>query len=479
MTYSKHKYVAALTCATLALGACKDNTGVPDLNSPSVSSVGGALDKGNLQILLTGILNQERGSLGYSNFVFPATLGRDVVRLDNSEARFETELLEGTPSPGGFLSGGFTPYYVAIRAENNLLAALPKATAQLSKGDTASIGGFVRTLKANDLYNVLVTRDTLGIPVDVADPTKIAPIRCKPAVLASLAALLDSGYAELKAAKAAGTTTIPATLPAGFTSIGGDYSQIDNLILYNRGLEGKILVYKGLTPGGSAQDFTNAVTALNIALAGVGTDAASLKGGPYFQFSTSSGEIANPLFDSRIHFTNAVSDSIKPGDLRASQIVTRSTPATLSVDGVNFSALYDPYNTVTANAANQTRPFPILRNDELYQLRAQAEIGLNNFAAAAADLNVVRAVEGGPALAPFAPFVSQKAAIDSLLYEKHYTLLTAGAQRLVDLRAYNRLNAASFPIGGPLAPYSSDPFNYAQPFPQAEIDTRGGNTKCQ
>ena len=479
MTHIMQKRYIALASFCLGIGACKDSTSVPDLNNPSVSSVGGALTPGNLQILFTGVVNRERQALDYPFLVFPGTMGRDIWRLDNSESRFESETLEGRPSPGGFLARGFTPYYSAIRAENNLIDAIPRATAQFSAADKAAISGFVRTLKANDFYRVLETRDTLGLPIAVSDPAVVAPIVCKPGVLAYLSSLLDSANNDLQAAKSGGTTTFPATLPSGWTSIGGDYSQIANQILYNRGLKGKVEVYRGLAPGGTAQNFTAAVAALDIALANVTPDAPGLAGGPYFQFSTLSGEVTNPVFDSRIHFTPSVFDSLQANDARGSKIITQPTPATLKVDGVTFSTPYDPAVTVTSDPANQTRPIPILKNEELYLLRAQAKIGLSNYPGAAADLNVVREGSGGGTLVPYTTFVDQKSAIDALLYEKRYSLLTDGGQRLTDLRAYNRLSSLYYPLGSQLAPYTSDPYNYVLPFPQSEIDARNGNTKCQ
>lgn len=489
MTYTMNmkKHMVALACLTVAIGACKDSTSVPDLNNPSVSSVGGALSPGNLQILVTGVLDRERQALDYPFFVFPATMARDVWRLDNSESRFESETLEGPPSPGGFVgSRGFPIYFNAIRAANNLLEAVPKATAEFSAGDKLMINGFVKTLKANDLYRVLETRDTIGLPVALSDPNSStpAPILCKPKVLAYLSALLDSAYTDLQAAKTAGTTTFPATLPAGFTSIGGDYSDIDNQIKYNRGLKGKMELYRGLAAGGTAQNFANAKTALDIALAGVTPDADGLAGGPYYQFSTLSGEIANPLFDPFVHFTPSVHDSLQAGDLRGSKIITQvdpvtgaPAPATLKVDGVTFVTPYDPAVTVTSNPANQTRPIPILKNEELFLVRAQAKIGLNDFVGAAQDMSVVRTVSGG--LAPYGTFPNQTTAINAVLYEKRYSLLTDGPQRLVDLRAYNRLNATAYPTGTQLAPYASDPYNWVLPYPQTEIDARGGIIACQ
>lgn len=476
MTYTIPKYAAALGCAILAIGGCKDSTSVPDLNNPPSPAFYNTLTSTNLPVLVNGILNQERAALDYPFLVFPATMSRDIIYLTGTESRFISETLEGRPSPGGFLARGYSPYYTAVHAENSLLSALTRSASDITPGTKLAVSGFVRTLRTNDLYRVLETRDTLGIPVNVADSTQLAPIQCKPSALASLSAALDSADNDLQAALAAGVTTFPTPLPAGFTSIGGDYSSIANLINYNRGLKGKIEVYRGLATNSSA-DFAAAKVALDSALAGVGTDAASLAGGPYYQFSTASGDVTNPLYDPSIHFQPSVFDSLETGDLRGSKIITRAKAISLKVDGVTFTTKYDPAVTVTSDQSNQTRPIPILKNEELYLLRAQAEIGLNDLASATADLNVVRTTSGG--LAPYPVFTSETDAINALLYEKRYSLLTDGPQRLVDLRAYGRLNATTFPPGTQLSPYPNDPFNYVLPYAQAEIDARGGVIKCQ
>jgi len=473
---------AALTAAVLAaVGACKDSTSVPDLNNPSVESTS-SLTKANMQILVTGIFDQERRALDYPFLVFPGTLARDIIRTDNSESRFQTELLEGSPSPGGFVARGFASYYIAIRAENNVLLALPNAPEEITEGEKLAISGLVKTLKANDFYRVLETRDTLGIPIDVDDPDVVAPILCKTVALARISSLLDSAYTDLQGAIDAGETEFLVTLPAGWTGGAGgtsDYSQIDQFIRYNRGLKGKVEVYRGLDHQAPNQaSFQAAIDALDIALDGVGTSKAELLDGPYYQFSTVAGDFASPLYDTRIHFFNSVGDSIQAGDLRAEKIITRATPLSFTVDEYTFSLKYDPAYTVTSNSANQTRPIPILKNEELFLLRAQAEIALNQLAAAEADINVVRENVGG---LPPITLTSQAQAIDVLLYEKRYSLLTDGPQRLVDLRAYNRLNNTTFPAGTQSNPYDSDPFNAVLPFPLAEIDARGGNTTavCQ
>ena len=77
---------------------------------------------------------------------------------------------------------------------------------------------------------------------------------------------------------------------------------------------------------------------------------------------------------------------------------------------------------------------PIIRNEELILLRAEANIGLGNLAAAQVDVNVVRAAAGlGPVV------LTASNALTQLLYEKRYSLFMEG-HRWVDMRRYGRLS---------------------------------------
>jgi hypothetical protein len=307
----------------------------------------------------------------------------------------------------------------------------------------------------------------------VDDPTVLAPILCKKDALAAISTILDAGYTDLQAA---GTATIPVALPSGFTSVGGDFRTGPNLIKYNRGLAGKVLVYRAIALN-SAPLATQAITALNIAIAGDTVTQADLNKGPYFQYSTASGETSNPLFDNKLHLNPHVADSIIATDLRRSKIDSSGSGGgvayTQTTDGVVFTTKYDYFGSKVTNGANQTRPNPILRTAELILLRAQAKVQAGDLPGALADVNIVRRIEGG--LPPYVTFASATAAIDAILYEKRYSLLFEGPQRWVDLRAYGYLTSTHFTIGGKSAPYASDPFTAAFPIPQAEKDARDGN----
>ena len=108
------KRTVALIAALALFGACKDSTGVPDLNNVSSSLLQSGLNRSSVQLLTTGLLNADRGNLG---IVFPETMARDLYRLDSAEPRYITELIGLPADPGGFVGGGmWIGYYTEILA---------------------------------------------------------------------------------------------------------------------------------------------------------------------------------------------------------------------------------------------------------------------------------------------------------------------------------------------------------------------------
>lgn len=472
------KFIPALTVGLALAVACQDSTGVNNPNSLPVTSVQGPLTHANLQTLVTGILNGGRGSFGLRYIYFSEGLARDAVRLDPSEPRFVTELLGNTIDASGFVGGSaFTGFTLDVSSENQLLAQLDKPNMDtITAGQVLAAKGFVQTFKALDLYRIAALRDSLGVPTDNTDPLHPTPLQCKTAALARMSVLLDSAVNNLRQAQTAGETGFPFTLPAGFM-VSGDYTQISNFVLFNRGLKGKIEVYRGLDhtnynpatntiSAAGLQNMQTARFALDTALGTPvpgGVPASALANGPYYQYSTAAGETQNPVAsDVNLHLNRSVVDSILPGDLRASKIAN----PTVTYSRYGYKAKGDP-SIALPSAANSIKPLAILRNGELVLLRAQAYIHLNNLAAATADLNTVHVNAGG--LAPYPVFTTQADAINALLYEKRYSLLFEGAQRLVDLRAYGRLNSANFRKES-----TSDAYNSVLPIPIAEINARGG-----
>lgn len=451
-----HKRTLALLAGLgIATTACKDSTGVPDLNNVSAEQISAGLTPASLQLLATGLTNSSRAELDGRYLVFTETMARDFYRLDNAEARYITELIGSVPADFSAFTGGgaFVNMYVTIRAANTIINALPSATG-LSAAEVSAAKGFAQTLKALSYYRVLETRDTVGIAVDVNHPVNDPPAKfeCKPNVLAQISALLDSANTNLLA----GGGSFSFTLPSGFAG----FNTPASFAKFNRGLKGKVELYRALPQGNrnkatGAAGFNAAIAAINASFA---NPAANMNLGPTYTYSTASGDQRNPLADANIFLNPFVGDSIQPGDKRAAKIFA-VTPKTLN----NVTGRYKTTRTDPAGAL--TLPIPILKNAELLLLRAQAEIELGQFAAATADINAVRTSDGG--LLPYPVFTDRASAIRAVLYEKRYSLLGESAHRLVDLRAYGLLNASAGPGRS-----TGDIFQSVLPIPKREFDTR-------
>src|SRR5215217_496916 len=121
-------YTLTLSATLLLASACIDNTVVSPENAATVDALSGALTRGGVTTLALGVLAADRAYVR-STFTYyqgSAILARDVYRVEATEPRYVTETLTGAADPGSFAgNGGWTDGYVAARAANSLLAALP------------------------------------------------------------------------------------------------------------------------------------------------------------------------------------------------------------------------------------------------------------------------------------------------------------------------------------------------------------------
>ncbi len=448
-------WAAAITL----LGACTE-TSVPDLNNISSSTISAGLNRSTVQLLVTGLLARDRALLGSGYILFAETMARDLYRIDPSNPSFITQLLGSSIDPGGVIGasawGGF---WVGIRAANNIIDNVATAR-DLTAAEKAGTIGLAMTIKAQNYYRALEMRDSLGIPIAVDQPLSAppAPFVCKANVLSYVSALLDSGYTSLQAA---GATPFAFRLPGGF-SLAGDYSTPATFIAYNRGLKGKVELYRGLDHAKpKLASFSVAISALTQAIGSL--DKSRINNSVYHIYSTADGDDTNPLVDVTVHLNPAVGDSIQSGDLRAAKIVAGVGP----FSGSSVRTTYNMAYTLPNNPDNLTRPIPVLTIAELVLLRAQARIETGDLAGATADINFIHVNAGG--LAPYPTFVSAASARNAVLYEKRYSLLFESAHRLVDLRAYSRMNAAFLK-----KERADDIFQSVLPVPQAEVNGRGG-----
>jgi len=465
------KYIYIVLAGGLITAGCKDSTAVSPKDAPQAQALAGELRRSSLQTLAIGLLAADRQTFVGTGSAYPILAeiyARNIYRLDPSEPRYLNETIVNTPDRGSFAGGGgWSGQYVTIRQANTLLqAATNPAPGVFSTAELAAIRGFAQTYKAIAYYRIVELRDTIGVALQGDDPTNTTPlpIICKKDMNNYIAALLDSANTNLVAA---GNINFPwSAFPTGMTAFGRNYRSVPNFVLFNRGWKGKVDFYRGLDRQAPQPAlFTAAINELTQALGGAAPGAvpgSTFQTGMYYVFVPAGTEAApNPYSDTRIGINPAL-DSVRPGDTRASKIVNRATAAT--IQGITLTKTLA---RSVPSTANQSAPLPVLRDEELVLLRAQAYFEAGRFVEGYADLNRVHTFYG---LAPYAVSTNLQQARSDLLYDKRYSLLGEGVQRLVDLRAYSRLNEANYP-----RQTATDAYNSAFPIPKAEFDARQGN----
>jgi hypothetical protein len=419
----------ALSAAAVLLAGCSaDRLNVPNFNEASTDQ---PVDRPLLQNLASGILAEQRGGMTalISNV---GILGRESYLYTSSEPRNTTLFLGTFPlDNSGFTNGQWDPRF---RNARNALALVSTAdgAALLSDAEKNAVRGFANTMRALDLFYVIATRDTIGIPTTIDIVTnQPQPFVSRDSAYRFISGILDSAATQLSAA---GSAAFPFTLPPGFAG----FNTPSTFRQFNRGIAARVHVYRGTLECGNAC-FTLALTALGESFlnAAAGAD---LRRGVYHTFSTAAGDALNTLSipvtpDQIAHSSIRTDAQLQSNGARDQRFVTkirsiatRNAPGGIAV-GIPTDVGFSLY-------PEQTTPVPILRNEELILLRAEANIGLNNFAAALSDLNMIRTTAG--LLPPISSLANRDAAIDALLYEKRYSLLWEG-HRWFDVRRWGRL----------------------------------------
>lgn len=419
----------AIAAAAVLLAGCNaDRLNVPNYNESSTAQTA---DRPLIQNLASGILAEQRGQLvGLVSNV--GIFGRESFLYTSSEPRNTTLFLAQFPlDNSGFTNGQWDVRFRNVRNALNLVQVAAGATF-LTEGEKNAVRGFANTMRALDLFYVIATRDSLGIPTAVDVETNAPqPFVSRDSAYRFVSGILDSAATQLTAA---GTASFPFTLPPGFAG----FNTPATFRQFNRAIAARVLVYRG-TLDCAAPCFTAALAALGESFlnATPGTD---LRRGVYHTFSTAAGDALNtlsiPVTPDQLAHPSIRSDAqLQTGGARDNRFVTkvRSITTRNAPGGIGVGI---PTDVGFALYPDQTTPVPIIRNEELILLRAEANIGLNQLPAALADINFVRTNAGLlPALAPFA---SRDAAIDALLYEKRYSLLWEG-HRWFDVRRWGRL----------------------------------------
>ncbi len=448
----------------LAFGAaCRsDFLDVPNYNSPTVDGM--AKDPNGIQLLAMGILRSERDQFaGYNTQV--GVFGRETYNYFVTDARNISGPLIGIPGPqrldyNGFASGQWNGRFQGMKNANALITAVNASA--LTTSQKAAVQGFAKTWYAMDLFYLIQTRDTLGSPVDIpSDPVSPAPFKTRDEVFAFISTMLDDAKTNLTA----GGSAFPFTFHSGFAG----YDTPASFLKFNRAIAAKVLVHRG-SLGCGATCYNQALTALNesyVTAPGAATTLAALDASPQHVYSSTTGDVLNGASFAQTSLIYAHAnlpttaqmqpDGVTPDDRIVRKVVALPSPVQAPGNGLGIPALYR-FQIYPANNS----PAPILRNEELILLRAEANWATANLTAALTDLNNVRTVSGK--LAPLAAVPAGSAGLDLIEYEKSMSTLYEG-NRWVDLRRWGRLT--HLPLDLPTHFRAK-----VMPIPQAECDAR-------
>ena len=205
------------------------------------------------------------------------------------------------------------------------------------------------------------------------------------------------------------------------------------------------------------------------------TPAPPLDRGVYMDFSAGPGDFANPLAidpqngENFGHPSLRTQAQLQPSGDPDLRFITKLVQRPSRSGGTTDT---DPPQQISSDLGwirypSPNSPIPLIKNEELVLLHAEASIGLSDLGTALTDINLVRTTSGG--LAPLGGFADQTAALTELLYNKRYSLMFEGGHSWIDYRRYGRTaDLKSFDRVGP----PPDVIFPTLPIPTAEVQAR-------
>lgn len=447
--------LSALALIPLAAGCDLE---VGDLNNPSESELQERPTPTLIRAAASGLLIGARAQYGRPNGYLShlAVLGREAYNFDAADPRFRSEMLSGPGlNPGSPAFGGnlWNVPYANIHNALNLLGALD-LVAGLSDEELDATRGYARTMQALDYLIVINTRDENGAAIVASTSIDvIPPLASKEAVFDHIELLLDDGDAEL----ASGGDSFPFQLSNGFKPAAPlvGFTTPATFRAFNRALRARVAVYR--------EDWMLALSVLedSFLIDGRsdepgGEDAPPpLAYGVYHSYSILPGDTGNGLISGNLFGHPSLATDAVEGDTRfAAKLVTLEEERT--IDDLSSDLMFTIYPDANAS-------IPIIHNEELLLLRAEALLRTGDLEGALADINLIRVYAAGQEELP-AEGITEESLFEELIYQRRYSLLFEG-HRWIDMRRWGLLD--QLPIDRP-----GDVVHPAFPIPTPELDAR-------
>jgi hypothetical protein len=335
---------------------------------------------------------------------------------------------------GFYITNPWSSRYRTVKNCNVLIDAATNSSL-ISDEEKKGYLGFAKTLKAYELLLNLNLTYTNGIRVDVADPNNLGPVLSYDESISAIASLLDEAKSDLSGA----TVTFPLT--SGFDG----FQDAAGFTKFNRALAARVAVYR--------EQWGDALTDLNESFFNLNGD---FNTGAWEIFGTGTGDQLNSAFfpqnqNGEVRLAHpSYAEDIQAGDDRINKATLRETPA--SNTGLTSDRDVWVYTSSTAS-------IPIIRNEELILIYAEANIQTNKLSEAVDAINIIR---NGHDLGDYGGPQTKEALINEMLYQRRYSLFYEG-HRWIDMRRYNKLDELPIDRAG-------DDVWSAMPIPQSETE---------
>jgi hypothetical protein len=404
------------------------------------------------------------GSVGRESYIFQPTEGRPATHPVIGIVVNGVQKLD----PTGAAVAPWAGQYQTLRDVFNFKNAVTASTLVAAQ-KSASLG-FAQTIEAIMLFDIIQTHDTLGAIVEIKEnASDLAPFVTRDSTYRYILATLDQAITNL----GAGGGAFPFTLHSGYTG----FDTPATFVKFTQALKGKVAAHYA-TSGGPATAWQTSLAAINASYINpTATSRAGLDAGVYVTYAASPDR------------TNDLTNATRT-DLYAH--MSYITDAQLKADGVTkddrFTAKIrfglpqreGPPAGGQPTTGSSTIGFsiwpaidskiPVIKNEELILLRAEAKLGTGDKAGAIADLNIVRVNSGGLPPSTLTAASTSGDILLGILYEKRFSLMMEG-DRWVDHRRYGLLSLL------PLDIPSGQNKNFVakvSPIPQAECLVRVG-----
>jgi len=398
--------------STLSMVSC-DLDDIGSLNGASTESISSDLSRGELPQTISGILSDMRVGLATQVDV-QSIFGREYYFLTGSDPRFEADVVTANLDNNTFYTTiPWNARYANLRNILLSLEGLANTTADFSDAEIAATRGVLNTLRAHELLMLTNNQFSNGIRVDVTDPDNLGPFVSETEALTEVFDLLEAAASDL----ATGGDSFPFVLSSGFTG----FDTPSGFLSFNRALTARVEAYRG--------NYPNVIALLNNSFIDINGD---LTAGVYHTFSLAGADLANPLFVAlnqtaivRVAHVSFIDDAL-PNDTRFNKVVLRDEPTEASgLIGTHDVFIYQ------SNVDN----VPIIRNEELILLFAEANMSTNPIVAVNA-INVIRNAAG---IGDYTGATTSEALEDEILFQRRYSLF-GESHRWIDVRRFGRIS---------------------------------------